>query len=108
MIQDERRLKDIDLEELIVRAKGGTLPLGRGANLLELKRWLGYLIGQAEDLVRSAVTDNRALKQDEDRAVGQFVDGAEELRVMIEELEAAFRKEVSDPANLIPISPRYI
>jgi len=106
MNQDERQLKDIDLDELLRRARTGTLRHRCSQPLLELRRWRGYLVGQAEELVRSSVTENRALKPDEDRAVGQFMDDAEELRGLADELEAAVRKEISDLSNLVPISPR--
>ena len=104
---DERHVRDIDVEDLLRRARGGTLLSGRPASVLELRRWRGHLVKQAEDQVRSAATESRALRQDENRAVDQFLQDAEQVRVVIEELEIAIRKELSDPANLIPISPRY-
>jgi len=107
MIQDDRELKDIDLEELLRRARGRTLRHICSHPVLELRRWRAYLIGKAEDLVRSGASENRGLKPVEDRAVVQFIDGAGELRVLIEELEAAYRKELADPSNLVPISPKY-
>jgi hypothetical protein len=106
MAQDDRELKDIDLDELLRRARGGTLRHLCSQPMLELRRWRGFLVGQAEDLVRTGAGESRALKQDEDRAVGQFIDGARELRVLIEELEAAYRKELADPANLVLIGPK--
>jgi len=105
--EDYREVRDIDVDELLRRARGGTLPRVSGGPVNELRHWRAYLIGRAEDLVRSGVMENRALKQDEDRAVGQFIDDAEEIHLLAGELEAAFRKEISDPANLVPISPRY-
>ena len=103
---DERQLKDIDLEELIRRARAGTLMTGHGA-LLELRRWRGYLLGQAEDLIAGAITESRALSIDQVRAVDRHIADAKELGPVIEELDAAMRKELADPRNLIPISPRY-
>lgn len=107
MIQDDRELRSIDLEELLRRARGGTLPHISGGPVNELRRWRAYLVGQAEDVVRSGVTENRGLKADEERAVGQFISGANELGLLIGELEAALRKELADESNLVPISPRY-
>jgi hypothetical protein len=107
MTQDDRELKDIDLDELLRRARGGTLPRVSGGPLIELRRWRGYLIGKAEDLVRGGVTENRALRPDEDRSVSQLIDDAMELGTMIAELHAAYRRELSDPSNLVEISPRY-
>ena len=105
--EDYRELKSIDLDELLRRARNGTLPHVSGGQVTELRRWRGYLIGQAEDLVRSGVTENRGLKADEERAVGQFISGAKELGLLIGELEAAIRRELADESNLVPISPRY-
>ena len=104
---DERHVRDIDVEDLLRRARGGTLLSGRSASILELRKWRGYLIGQADDLVAAAATESRSLGPSENRAVGEFIEDAEEIRVVVEELEAAIRKELSDPANLTPISPRY-
>ena len=103
---DERQLTDCDLEELIRRAKAGTLH-GCQSPALEARRWIGYLTGRAEDLVSAAVTESRAMRPEEDRAVAECIDGVKELRALAEELEAARRKELADPRNLIPISPRY-
>ena len=105
--EDYRELRDIDLDELLRRARGGTLPRVSGGPVIELRRWRGYLIGKAEDLVRSGVTENRALRPDEDRSVSQFIDDAKELGTLIAELEAKIRRELSDESNLVPISPRY-
>ena len=103
---DERQLTDCDLEELIRRAKAGTLH-GCRSPVLEVRRWIGYLAGRAEDLVSAAVTESRAMRLEEDRAVADCIDGVKELRQLAEELEAARRKELADPSNLIPISPKY-
>lgn len=106
-IQDYRELKNIDLDELLRRARGGTLPHVSGGPIIELRRWRAHLIGQAEGVVRGSVTEARGLKQDEERSVGQFISGANELGLLIGELEAALRKELADESNLVPISPRY-
>ncbi|SPF45529.1 hypothetical protein SBA4_3390018 [Candidatus Sulfopaludibacter sp. SbA4] len=105
-IQDDRELKNIDLDELLARARTRTLGHICRTPILELRRWRGYLVAQSDDMVRSAVTESRSLKPDEERSVGQNIEGARELGAVIEELEAAFRKEISDPSNLILIGPK--
>jgi hypothetical protein len=102
---DERQLKDMDFDELLRRARSGTLRTVDAP--LELMRWRGYLEGEAQDLIRSAVEENRALGKAEDRRVAQVFEEVKELGVVIEELIAARRKELSDPSNLMPLSPKY-
>jgi hypothetical protein len=108
MTQDYREVRDIELDELVRRARGGTLRHVSGGPVIELRRWRAYLIGQAEDLVRASASENRGLQQNQDRAVGEFIAGAGELHALIQELEAAYRKELADPGNLVPISPKYV
>jgi hypothetical protein len=108
MTTDDRELRNhLDLDELLRRARSGTLPHVCGGPVNELRRWRAYLVGRAEDLVGKCAAENRTLKPDESRAFGRLTDDAEELRALIVELEAAYRKELADPSNLVEISLRH-
>ena len=104
---DDRKCRDLDLEEVLRRARAGTLLGGNHRALRELQAWCGHLSGEAEDLVSCAVSETRALSRDEDREVRESFEGVAELRALIDKIAGEIRAELSDPKNLIPISPRY-
>jgi hypothetical protein len=83
------------------------LQIGQVAILESRTQSEGLAVTVAKRAMGSGVTENRGLKADEERAVGQFISGANELGLVIRELEAAIRRELADESNLVPISPRY-
>jgi hypothetical protein len=104
-MQDCRSLKDLDLNELIAQARGGTLPRCANGAINELRRQRAYRIESAHEIVRGAAVETRALRSDETRAVERHMEEARELEPIIAELDTEQRKVLEGPLH--PVAGQY-
>lgn len=100
-MEDLREIKDIDLGELIERARNGTLRGCSGGPLNELRRHRAYQLDEAQRMVKNAANEVRALAPTENATVDRLMSEARELAAKIAELDAAYRKRLGSEMHAL-------
>jgi len=100
--EDFRDIKNLTLDEFIRRARSGTSMGGRKCGIVDARQWRAFYIESAEEVLRKAGDENRALSGDENRAVDKAINDAGELARLIEEIQERHHKDLA--GGLVPIS----